>query len=614
MGSGLKEVGDYVFANCNGLTEITIPSNIRSIGIQSFANCTQLRVIKIPPEVTFIHETAFDGCTKLVIDCEEGSYADKYAEEFYKRQALMPDYSQEEAGKEEPEENKGNSITVPVTNGDLLGASNVVGNHAFVIIDPEGQKVLDGDLIQQNILDNASMNFKGQVLQQFSKYTIVDRVLVADQAYYGSDKLGFVELPITVKEIGQFAFARSSLRKITLPEGLETICYGAFYGCEGLVSVVLPDSIRYVEPKAIEGTAYYNQFMKISSDDFLISNDCLLAYKGNEKTVRVPAGVRVIAAEVFKDHTEITSLKLPDSVKVIGEGAFEGCNRLSKIVWEVGIEEIQDRAFYGTALRTVTIPETVQSIGLQAFGNRTILKYQGQIPAESHEFSAERLVNGIYRGTLTSGSNSGKIMVKGLSGALAVMEDLDTDYYLTISPLNDLTGFLAAYQRLEMEFEKNYITGYSFQFTDDSAIPITYLGKKLMTVIVPISEEMSKQELSVVTLDRNGQLEAVPCDRVRMEGNPYLRFTTDYVSQYAIIGSNEKYTGEEMLLEGTVNLRQMSAFPGQDPFDMLQNTAGLRETIEDTPLKTNSQLWAMGLGVLILFATLLTIKKITGKK
>ena len=616
LGSGLREVGDYVFANCSGLTEITIPDNIRSIGIQAFANCTDLRVIKIPPEVTFIHETAFDGCINLVIDCEEGSYADKYAEDFYERQAQMPDYSQDRKDEESDEENKNNGITVPVTNGELLGASSVVGNHAFVIIDPEGQNVLDGDLIQQNILDNASMNFNGQMLQRFSKYTIVDQVVVADQAYYGSDKLGFVELPVTIREIGQFAFARSSLRKITLPEGLETICYGAFYGCDKLVSVVLPDSIRYVEPKAIEGTSYYNQFMQQSSDDFLISNHCLLAYKGTEKTVRIPSGVRVIGAEAFKNHTEITSLKLPDSVEVICEGAFEGCTRLSKMVWEVGVEEIQDRSFYGTALKTVTIPETVKSIGLQAFSNKTITKYQGQIPAESHAVTAERLSNGAYRGTLTDSNGDEKIVVKGLEQALAVMDDLDTTYYLEIDTLKDLTGFVRAYERLGLELQKHFITGYSLYFTDNSEIPITYLGKKLLTVIIPISEEIGKQQLSVVTLDRNGQLEAVPCDRIRMEGNPYIRFTTDYISDYAIIGSDEAYKGEEMLLEGTVNLRQMSAAPGQDPYEMLKNESEISERITATELPTMADvpIGTIILAVLVILAIMLTTRMLVRKK
>ena len=196
------------------------------------------------------------------------------------------------------------------------------------------------------------------------------------------------------------------------------------------------------------------------------------------------------------------------------------------------------------------------------------------------------------------------------------MEDVDRPYYLTISSLDDLSGFLRAYERLGLDLQQHYITGFSLHFTDNSTVPITYLGKKLMTVIIPISEEMAKQQLSVVTLDRNGQLEAVPCDRVRMEEQPYIRFTLDYVSDVALIGSDQEYKGDEMLLEGTVNLRQMSAAPGQDPYEMIPQDAEQTEMITTTevPLSMEPHVWAMILAVLVVVAVLLTVKKVIRKK
>lgn len=564
LGSGLKEVGDYVFANCKGLTEITIPSNIRSIGIQAFADCTNLKVIKIPTEVTFIHETAFDGCVNLIIDCEEGSYADNYAKEFYKRQKKMPNYSQSDVPtgtdkEEQTKDNKNsdsiNSITVPVTNGMLLGASNVVGNHAYVMIDREEQNVLDGDIIAQNILDNAGLQFQGKAEDSFAKYTIVDGAIVADQAYYQNEQIGFVELPGTIKEIGQFAFARSSLRKIVLPEGLEQIDYGAFYGCDGLVSLVLPGSIRSVEPKAIEGTAYLEAFEKQTSTDFLISGNCLLAYKGDSAKVKIPSGVEVIAAEVFKDHKEITTVQFPESLVSIGEGAFENCSGLTKAAWSNGLEEIKDRAFYGTTLKSVTIPKTVTEMGLKVFNSDTIVNYQGALPTETHQFSAERLNNAAYRSDGTVTTDEKKVHVKGPAHSLAVFSDTDSAYYLTIENTGDITEFLNAYTRLGLEFPQNYVGIYDLFFTDTSGVPITKLGKQQLTVILPLSEEASRQKLSMVTLDRNGQLEAVPCDRVRLEDTHCIRFVINTVSSYAIIPSGESYLGEELVLDGTVSLK-----------------------------------------------------------
>ncbi len=614
LGEGLKAVGDYVFTNCKGLTELSLPSNIRSIGIQAFADCTNLRVIKIPPEVTDIHETAFDGCVNLIIDCEEGSYADRYAESFYERQKDMPHYPQDppkaEEDKDEDKPGK-DDITVPVTSGELLGATHVVGNSAFVIMDTESQKILDGELIQQTILDNAGLQFQGKVNQTYPKFTIVDGTIVADQAYYENEELGFLELPITIKEIGQFAFARSSLRKITIPEGTETLGYGAFYGCEGLVSVVLPKSIKSIEPKAIEGTAYYKNFMNQERTDFLISEHCLLAYKGKSSKVKIPEGVQVIGAEVFKNHTEIKSVEFPDSLRSIGEGAFENCSKLTKITLNDEVTEIKDRAFYGTALKAVAIPATVKAVGLKAFSTKTVLRYRGELPRESYEYTAQRLQNEEYRDLIAMPDSEKEIQVKGVDKAIAVMEDLERSYSLTIESHSDDSAFRKAYDRLQLVQPESFAGVYRLYFTDDSGIPITKLGDHILTVILPLTEELAKQELYMVTLDRNGQLESVPCDRVRMDGEPYIRFVTGFISSYAIVASDKTYNGSEMILEGTVSLRRMAAAPGTDPYDALNPmTEGEVQTVlvNESAVEETNPLLLAGLAAGVLLLLILTIK------
>ncbi len=613
LGSGLKTVGDYVFTNCKGLTEISLPSNIRSIGIQAFADCTNLRVIKIPPEVTDIHETAFDGCVNLIIDCEEGSYADKYAEDFYERQKDMPNYPvdtlPEEDDEKEDEPGK-EEITVPVTDGELLGATQVVGNSAFVIMDTEGHRILDGELIQQTILDNAGLQFQGKVNQNYAKYTIVDGEIVADQAYYGSQELGYLELPLTVKEIGQFAFARSSLRKLVIPEGVEKISYGAFYGCDGLVSVVLPKSIKSIEPKAIEGTAYYENFMNQNRTDFLISEHCLLAYKGDSSKVVIPDGVQVIAAEVFRDHTEIKTVQFPEGLISIGEGAFQNCSKLSKVTFNDELEEIKDRAFYGTVLKAAAIPASVRAVGLKAFPTKTILRYRGELPGESYEYTAQRINNASYRDIIEEPDEKKLIHIKGMEKALAVMEELERPYYLTIESKVSDDDFRKAYDRLQLVQPDQFAGVYRLYFTDSSGIPLTKLGGRLLTVLLPLTEDVAKKELHMVTLDRNGQLESVPCDRVRMDGEPYIRFVTEFISSYAIVASEQNYSGNEMLLEGTVSLRQMAATPGTDPYRIVNPISEILLDEEEQPVSvsgTNTMLWA-GLGGCLLLLLIVTAR------
>ena len=51
-------------------------------------------------------------------------------------------------------------------------------------------------------------------------------------------------VPVFVKSIGYSAFSGcSSLRVLTLPDGLTTIGYSAFSGCSSLTNITLPDGL-----------------------------------------------------------------------------------------------------------------------------------------------------------------------------------------------------------------------------------------------------------------------------------------------------------------------------------------------------------------------------------
>ena len=69
------------FQNCTGLENAVIESGLTSIGDQAFMGCTSMKYIEIPDSVTSISNTAFKNCGKLVIYCNEGSYAQEYAEQ-----------------------------------------------------------------------------------------------------------------------------------------------------------------------------------------------------------------------------------------------------------------------------------------------------------------------------------------------------------------------------------------------------------------------------------------------------------------------------------------------------------------------------------------------------
>lgn len=52
--SGVQVIGDYAFAGCSDLTDITIPDNIQRIGNQAFRACSKLTYITIPASIQSI--------------------------------------------------------------------------------------------------------------------------------------------------------------------------------------------------------------------------------------------------------------------------------------------------------------------------------------------------------------------------------------------------------------------------------------------------------------------------------------------------------------------------------------------------------------------------------
>ncbi len=71
-------IGREAFRN-TAVESVTISGGIRKLDWFAFSGCSALKKVVIPSSVTAIEYGAFDGCPSLVISCEKGSFAEKYA-------------------------------------------------------------------------------------------------------------------------------------------------------------------------------------------------------------------------------------------------------------------------------------------------------------------------------------------------------------------------------------------------------------------------------------------------------------------------------------------------------------------------------------------------------
>ena len=158
----------------------------------------------------------------------------------------------------------------------------------------------------------------------------------------------------------------SSLREYVVREGTEVICDYAFWLCESLQSITIPNSVTSIGDgafkmcKSLQSVTIPNSVTSIGKEAFS-SCDSL-------QSITIPNSVKSIGNRAFYLCESLQSVTIPNSVTSIGDGAFRDCNSLQSITIPNSVTSIGDEAFYRCeSLQSVTIPNSVTSIGDDAF-------------------------------------------------------------------------------------------------------------------------------------------------------------------------------------------------------------------------------------------------------
>jgi hypothetical protein len=217
-------------------------------------------------------------------------------------------------------------------------------------------------------------------------YTIPDGVTnIGDRfngAFLGCTRLTSVTIPDSVTSIGGRAFLGcTNLTSVTIGNGVTSIGNGAFSGCTSLTSVTIPDSVTSIGNGAFSGLKAINVNSSnkfYSSDQGVLYNKdktTLVAFPGSKtEAFAIPDSVTIIGEGAFSGCTSLTSVTIPNSVTSIGNGAFSGCTSLASVTIPNSVTSIGSSAFSGcTSLISVTIPNSVTNIRERTFYDCTSL-------------------------------------------------------------------------------------------------------------------------------------------------------------------------------------------------------------------------------------------------
>ena len=211
--------------------------------------------------------------------------------------------------------------------------------------------------------------------------------VIGDSAFWGCESLSSINIPNSVTNIGNRAFKGcDSLKRINIPNSVTYIGRCAFLSCNSLTRINIPTSVTNIGEGAF---AFCRSLTNIDIPNNVTNIGDKAFYGCRSLTsINIPNNVTDIGNMAFLNCNSLTSINIPNSLTNIGNYAFSGCKSLTNINIPNSVTNIGDLAFSGcSSLTKITIPSSVVYMNGNPFCG-----WNGKLYNESKEFIYEHQV------------------------------------------------------------------------------------------------------------------------------------------------------------------------------------------------------------------------------
>lgn len=365
---GLETINNSAFSNCRLLKQVTLPESLTSLGSSAFYECDSLKTFTFPANIKEVPGSVLYGCDALhSVTLATGTTRINSSAFYGCKKLTEMNYDQTTLTRIDASafRNTGfKTITVPenVTN---------IGNNAFRYCDslktvtlPNGVTSMGTYVFSDDhVLESANIptgvntvpNYTFQNCEKLTSVTMHDGITsIGSYAFSGCTALTSIELNNQITSINSYAFLNcQNLVITTLPTALQTIGSYAFqYTYKLADTLTLPESLT-----TIESSAFYGSGIK----QLVMLNPNALQYDS--------WGYTYYSSNVFENCDSLVSVTLPTEMTVLPEGTFKHTSKLKTITLPDSLKEIGNYAFQESGLETIDLPAKLQTIGYQSFYN-----------------------------------------------------------------------------------------------------------------------------------------------------------------------------------------------------------------------------------------------------